>query len=319
MSRMQVVFWGTRGSLPRPVDPSDIREKLARALEEARGRSLASDAEIEAFLSSRLPFAVGSTFGGNTPCVELRGGEEILVLDAGTGLRDLGGRLMSGGDGSPLRIHILMSHLHWDHVQGFPFFTPAYVPGNEVHVYGFHEGIEEAFMKQQDPPFFPVSLADMAASIDFRRLDLDATHEIAGFRVRGFLQNHPGDSYGYSLERDGAKVVYSTDSEHYDDAYDPDYPFVEFIRDADVLIFDAAYSLAEHLESRRHWGHSNNMLGVELAARGGVRHLCLFHHDHTVGDEDLGHVLDATSRYAELSEAAGLRVDVAYDGMEISL
>ena len=316
---MEVVFWGTRGSLPRPMRSSDIREKVERALKELLGSEVRTEGEL-APLVDRLAFQVAATFGGNTSCVEVRGGDEMLVLDAGTGIRDLASHLSATGRTSPLTVHLLMSHLHWDHIQGFPFFTPAYVPGNQIHLYGFHEGLEESFVKQQEAPFFPVPLDAMAASIHFHRLELGHPAEIAGFEVTGFLQHHPGDSYGYALDRNGRKIVYSTDSEHYDDAYEDGYPFVDFIRDADVLIFDAAYTMATELLSKRDWGHSNNLMGVELAARAGVRRLCLVHHDHVVTDEQLAEILEKTRRYVKLYETEEpLRVDVAYDGMVVEL
>lgn len=320
MARLQVVFWGTRGSLPRSPGPVEIRRKLRRALVEAVAAGLGDEEDIDEFLSARLSFASRSTYGGNTPCVELRGGDDLVVLDAGSGLRELSRELDARASDGPIRAHILMSHLHWDHVQGFPYFGPAYVAGNEVHVYGFHDGIEEAFVRQQRPPSFPVPLDQMAATISFHRLHPGESRQVGGFRVRGILQNHPGDSYGYALERDGWKVVYSTDAEHTEDAYDEDYPFLDFARDADLLIFDAAYTLAEQMVAKRDWGHSSNILGVELAVRAGARHLCLFHHDPSLSDEDLERISTATQRYLELFADPGrLRIDVAYDGMTVTL
>ena len=320
---MRVVFWGTRGSLPRAVGADAVREKVRRAVEAALESGLAFGDDVDAFLSS-LPFDVLSTFGGSTPCVEIRTGEprELLVLDAGTGLRDLSVHLGRAGPSPPLRVHLLLSHLHWDHIQGFPFFTPAYVPGNEIHVYGCHDGIEEAFRRQQEAPFFPVPLGAMGASIAFHRLDVVEPATIAGFGVTSFLQNHPGNSYGYLLERDGTRVVYSTDSEHYDEAFEDGYPFVDMARDADLLVFDAAYSLADQLDSKKDWGHSSNTVGVELAMRAGVRRLCLFHHDHALGDDALERIREETAEYLEIfagDDGPGLEIVMAYDGLEIEL
>src|SRR5262249_6346000 len=140
--------------------------------------------------------------------------------------------------------HVFMSHMHWDHIQGFPFFMPAYLPGNRVRVYGCHAELEAAFRRQNAAPSFPVDFERIGAAIEFVHLDPDRRYEIAGLGVRAVRQHHGGDSYGYRFERDGKSVVYSTDSEHKQDDPAAVRAFVEFFRDADLVIFDAMYSLA---------------------------------------------------------------------------
>ncbi|MDX1571152.1 MAG: MBL fold metallo-hydrolase [Xanthomonadales bacterium] len=317
---MKVYFWGTRGSLPATVLPKHIEKKIRLALELAVDHGLSSKDDIDEFIENELSFDIRASYGCNTSCVEVRGGSEFVVCDAGSGLRDFGNYVMSSGARPPQTFNIMMSHLHWDHINGFPFFVPAFIPGNVVNIYGYHERLEEAFVRQQDPISFPLALEDMGATINFHVLDTAEPITVGGFKVSAIEQNHPGDSYGIAFEKDGQKLVYSTDSEHFADSDAPDYRFIPFFQDADLLIFDAQYNLADHFHAKASWGHSSNMVAVELALRSDVKHLCLFHNEHTVDDHQLEGFLADSRRYLELHDPdSDLRIDLAYDGMEIDL
>lgn len=314
---MEVYFWGTRGSLPASFKHSAATQKLREVFKRARGKDLASDEKLEGFLEE-LPFYLRGTYGTNTPCVEIRGGEAPVLCDAGSGLRDFAVEMMSREDGSPKEYHLFMSHYHWDHIMGFPFFTPAYIPGHTIHIYGCHEDNAFALRRQQEQPSFPVPIDIMGAQLYFHQLEPDREYAIAGFKVRAIEQNHPGVSYGYRFEKDGQSVVYSTDSEHTPAANAEDYPFIEFFRDADVLIFDAQYELFEHIEAKVNWGHSSNVTGVELAVRSGAKRLCLFHNEHTATDQVLeGFELETVNYLSIYAKDYPLEVRVAYDGLRI--
>ncbi len=321
---MQVYFWGTRGSLPASVTKRAIETKLFKAVKASRGRALDSDEAITAFIQNDLPFAVGGTFGGNTSCVELGGQESYVLCDAGTGLRDFGQQylkeLKAGRKDLPKIFNIFISHPHWDHIQGFPFFVPAYIPGHQVRIFGCHARLEEAFSGQQNSLNFPIPLKAMAADISFHLLEPEKDYDIAGLAVRCIKQNHPGDSYGYSFAKDGRKVVYSTDAEHKKDAEKEDYPFIAFFKDADLLVFDAQYSLADAVDTKENWGHSSNLVAVELAARAGVKRLCLYHSEHTFADEALAQFLEDTRNYLKLyDESSPLAIELAYDGLKLEI
>jgi len=213
-----------------------------------------------------------------------------------------------------------MSHVHWDHIMGFPFFAPAYVRGNRIRIYGGHDMLEDAFRRQQAKPSFPVDFAVLGADIEFIRLEPGIAYDIAGMTVKLKLQRHAGDSYGYRFTSNGRTIVYSTDSEHkLGDPIEAN-SFVEFFRDADVVVFDAMYSLADAISVKADWGHSSNIVGVELCQMAGVHHLCLFHHEPANSDEAIERVLAETRRFEEISRTAKpLQVTAAYDGMEIDL
>ena len=316
---MKVIIWGSRGSLPASVRSETIRYKIYRAIEAAKDFDLKSKADIEEFIDTRLPFAIRGGYGTNTSCVEIRDAEEYIVLDCGTGLRDFGNYVMQSRK-IPARFHIFMSHVHWDHICGFPFFVPAFIKGNRLDIYGFHENIEQVFTAQQAPPCFPVPLTYMQADIRFHRLEPEKEYDIAGFHISGIAQNHPQISYGFKFEKDGKKIVYSTDAEHKEDADKQTYPFLSFFSNADLLIFDTQYALLDAIYMKEDWGHSSNMIAVELAIRSKVRHLCMYHSEPTYGDSALDKIHRDTVKYASIyDDSYPLKISLGYGGLEIEI
>jgi phosphoribosyl 1,2-cyclic phosphodiesterase len=312
-------FWGTRGSIPVALTVEGLRRKLVAALRGASGRRFGSDAEIEAYVDG-LAFRDGATFGGHTSCVEIvTGGPDFVICDLGTGVRPFGQAALARSSG-PQTYHVFLSHVHWDHIMGLPFFTPAYIPGNRVVIYGGHPHLEAALRRQQEQPSFPVDFDTFRADISFVLLEPGRWHDVAGMRVLLKLQRHAGDSYGFRFESQGKSVVYSTDSEHDLGNRRETDAFVEFFRGADVVIFDAMYSLADAISVKADWGHSSNIAGVELCHGAGVKHLCMFHHEPAFDDASIEHVLADTRRYEEICRTGEpMKVTAAYDGMEIDL
>jgi phosphoribosyl 1,2-cyclic phosphodiesterase len=318
---MRVKFWGTRGSITVATTAADIRDKLIAALTQAVGRQLDTPARIEAFVDRELHFAVGQTYGGDSSCVQLDAGDPHYVLcDLGSGVRVFGNHALATRRGQPGNYHIFMSHTHWDHIVGFPFFMPSYIPGNVITIYGCHAGLEDAIRRQHGAPSFPVEFSQLGAEIRFVRLEPGRPYDLAGFRVTAKRQRHSGDSYGYRFERDGRSVVYSTDSEHKLDDPAATEAFADFFREADLVIFDAQYSLADSISIKEDWGHSSNVVGVELCQMAKVRHLCMFHHEPTYDDAKIASVLAETRRFEEITRADhAVQVSAAWDGMEIEL
>ncbi|MEW5735135.1 MAG: MBL fold metallo-hydrolase [Thermodesulfobacteriota bacterium] len=315
---MEVRFWGTRGSLPAPLNAQGVRKKIVAALSEAVHKGLSGAAGIEALVDS-LSFSVRGTFGGNTACVEIVNGSEAVFCDAGSGLRDYALHGPKSPEGRR-DYHIFLSHLHWDHICGFPFFTPAYVPGNRVFIYGCHSNMREAFAFQQSDPHFPVSLSSMGAEISFTTLEPGRGYDIAGFRVTALGQEHPGGSFAYSFSRAGRKMVYATDVELRDQPDKKDLPIHSLIQECDLLIFDAQYSYLEAMVTKENWGHSSNLIAVELAVASGVKTLALFHHDPAATDEDLARTLTLTREYLSIhAPQSAMSVYMAYDGMFLSI
>ncbi len=229
-------------------------------------------------------------YGGNTSCVEMRVGSERLIFDGGTGLRVLGQSLLSQ---IPLQAHLLFTHSHWDHIQGFPFFVPAFIPGNTFHIYGAvapdGSTVEQRLNDQMLHPNFPVPLQIMGADLKFVDVEIDQPFLIGDeVKVETALLNHPGEAVGYRVNWRGHAAAYVTDTEHFPDRLDENVLFLA--RDADVLIYDATYTDEEyHSEktSKVGWGHSTWQEAVKIAKAAGVKKLVLFHHDPMHNDEFL--------------------------------
>jgi len=248
------------------------------------------------------------------------GSDEYFVFDMGSGARPFGVHVLARQARRPAVVNVFMSHVHWDHIMGFPFFGPAYVPGTKIRIHGCHDVLEHAFRLQQSPPCFPVELDQLAAEIEFVRLEPDRPSTVSGVTVTPHLQLHSGDSYGYRVEHGGRSAVYSTDSEHKLENRAEAEGFARFFREADVVIFDAMYALADAISVKADWGHSSNIVGVELCQMARAKHLVLFHHEPANDDATLEGLLKEARRFEELTRTDHvLKVYAAYDGLEIDL
>jgi len=229
--------------------------------------------------------------GGNTSCVEVVCGNERIILDAGTGLRKLGDRMMATGS---LEATMLLSHQHWDHIQGIPFFVPAYVPAAKIKVLGGMNGVmslRETLSNQMTAPVFPVRLDELGAQIELCEVKNGSTFMIGDAQVRAIKANHPGGCFAYRIDYDGHSVVYATDIEHYA-CVDP--ALRSLAAGADVLIYDSQYTPEEYRgdvgRSRVGWGHSTYVAGAELARSAGVEKYVLFHHDPSRTDAKVAEI-----------------------------
>lgn len=318
---MKVVFWGTRGSLPTPLSAKAVNAKIVNALVKGAAAGLTTAEKARAFCERELSFAEARTYGGNTACVQIDTGGDYLICDLGTGVREFSlAALAKHGPTKPQTYHVLVSHVHWDHIMGFPFFVPAFIPGNTIKIYSCHEHLEAAIRGQNKGPCFPVEFEKLAARIEFHRLEPGARHDIAGTSVTSFAQLHGNDSYGYRIERGAKSVVYTTDAEHKPENAAEMERAAEFFRGADVVIFDAMYSLAESISVKEDWGHSSNVLGVELCQMAGAKKLVLFHHEPVNDDARIDAVLAETIRFEEITRSgAPLEVVAAYDGLTLEV
>jgi len=318
---MRLRFWGTRGSIPVALTAADIRDRLAQALVRASGRTFADFEEAHAFATNELDFSLTHTFGGHTPCVEaVVPGDEYYVFDMGSGARPFGAHVLARQAGRNATVNVFMSHVHWDHIMGFPFFGPAYVRGTRIRIHGCHDILEHAFRLQQSPPCFPVTFSQLGAQIEFVKLEPDRPFRVNDVTVTPHLQLHGGDSYGYRFEHGGKCAIYSTDSEHKLENRAEAEAFAQFFRNADVVVFDAMYALAEAISVKADWGHSSNIVGVELCQMARARHLVLFHHEPANNDATLQALLNEARRFEELTRGDHvLQVSAAYDGLEMDV
>lgn len=255
-------------------------------------------------------------YGGNTSCTNISGKKSELILDAGTGIRSLGNDLMKRLPQNQIEAHLFLSHTHWDHIQGFPFFIPAYIPGNNIHIYGAKKvdnTLEETLAGQMLYQYFPISLKQMGAKINFYDINEEQTQTIHEFRVTGVKLNHPFPGvFAYRIDgKDGNSVVYATDTEHYDC---PDKRLLKLAEKADALIYDAQYTPEEY-KTKQSWGHSTGQKGVETAKESKVKKLILCHHDPSHTDKDIDDILESCRKIA----GKDLEVIAAYEGLELDV
>jgi len=290
-------FWGVRGSIPTP-GPDTTR------------------------------------YGGNTPCVELRCSEDVFfILDAGSGLRALGQHLLKLG--KPVKASIFISHMHWDHIQGVPFFTPAYIPGNKFSFYSVMDGeknIGDVLSDQMNPVNFPVDINEMNAEFDFNVL-YEGKYEIEGIKIETFYLNHPGNALGYKFFVNGKSIVYVSDNEPYavrpelkSETDNPDEllflednnkRLIKWIAGADYLIHDAQYTPEEY-KTKYQWGHSPYDYTVKVALQSKTKNLILYHHDPVHNDDFIDSMVDASKKLSWQS-GGDMNILAAKEGLEISL
>ncbi|MFC1693378.1 MBL fold metallo-hydrolase [Candidatus Latescibacterota bacterium] len=317
---MRITFWGIRGSIPSPMTADEFRIKVKRLLINARNVNLNDESTVDAYLDT-MPFPDAMTFGGNTPCVEICKGKHQIILDCGSGIRLLGRQMMKTGLTSGQRIDILQSHTHWDHMIGFPFFAPAFSKGTEIHIHGVHPNLEERFKQQMDRVHFPITLDEMGAQITFHQLKKEKDFTLGPFTINTKGLHHPGGSYSYRITSGDKTVVYATDGEYKEPTDEVYAPFIEFYKDADVLIFDAMYATLEKTVERENFGHSTAIIGVGLALSACVKKLVLFHHDPEINDSQIAQAFFDAKRYLETRGKAisdcPLKLITSYDGLTI--
>ncbi|MCB1173591.1 MAG: MBL fold metallo-hydrolase [Leptospiraceae bacterium] len=279
---MYIKLWGVRGSIPTPITSAEYRSRLKRALEFARDRWQTDPQKPAANVIEELPIETATLIGGETTCVEVRDGDDFLILDLGTGARMLGYELM--GKGPPRVYNILLTHTHWDHMQGWPFFVPGYLPGHELHIYSAFPDCEERFIRQQTFEHFPVEFKQMASSRSFHLFENDTHQEISGFKVSSFNLKHPGGAAAFKIERNGKKFIFATDTEYFGpDLAEQIEMSRGFFADADLLVMDAQYTM-EDASAKIGWGHTPTQNTIECALQWNVRKLVLTHHEPTYID-----------------------------------
>jgi anti-anti-sigma factor len=318
---MLIKFWGVRGSIPAPLPSIQIQSKIVRALREAAAEQVdvSNPGAIEEFVAG-LPAATRGTVGGNTSCVSVETPGGLVIFDAGTGIRELGEALMARefgrGQGEAT---IFFTHTHWDHIQGFPFFRPAFVPGNRLAIFYMHPHVEQVIVDQMKAEWFPIRFSRMTAGLEFHHIQEGESVNVAGLEIQGKALQHPGTAYAYRVENGTSSFVFATDGEYKSLSASHTKEYIDFFGGADVLIFDAMFSVRDSI-IREDWGHSSALIGADIARQAGVKQLVLFHYDPVAEDDEIWRIRQATMEYLAQDSSGGLpEVLVATEGLEISL
>lgn len=312
---MYIRFWGVRGSIASPMTNVALEAKIKKAVQLGLDAGLTSEWQIPEFIRN-LPKHVRQTAGGDTACVEVRAGNQLLILDAGTGIRRLGMQLNRKSRGKTIEAHILLTHTHWDHISGIPFFVPGFNPNNKLIIYGPTPEVKERIQNQQKPEYFPVPLSP---AFSFVQLKEQEEFRIGEVRVETLPLNHPGRSYAYRIMHNNKTVVYATDSEYKDLSITAIKPFTDFFSGADLLIYDAQFSFLENIE-KEDWGHSNALIGVDIALLSKVKKLIFIHHDPTYDDKKLWDMLEMANEYLDIRQPdAELQLYLAVEGLNITI
>jgi len=313
---MKVTFWGVRGSLPTPLSPEQVRSKIAAVVQRIRPSDLESARTRELFLASLPPYIFGTT-GGNTTCVEVRTQDDrLIILDGGSGLRDLGVSIQKRKD--PTReFPLLFTHFHWDHLQGIPFFAPAYVKGNRVIFASPFPSVERTIKEQMKPPYFPVTMDVMQAELKFVYLSGESAR-IGGAEVRWKRMNHPGGSFAYKITDNGKSVIFATDAEITDREFQQRAENRAFFDSADLLILDSQYTLEESF-GKFDFGHTAYTMAVNLANEWKVKRLVLFHHEPRYDDRKIFGIARSARWHQEQLGTGALDIRTAQEGLELEL
>ncbi|MCL2879794.1 MAG: MBL fold metallo-hydrolase [Treponema sp.] len=311
---MRVNFWGVRGSLPAPLLPSQVKSKISTILARLTPDDLQSPESRERFLAGLPPWLFG-TIGGNTPCISVCNPGETIIFDCGSGLRELG-YVCNSQKPKPNQYHVFFSHFHWDHVQGLPFFGPAYDPSVHIDFYSPKPNLESILNGQMTSPYFPVHMESMGSKKSFHHITDKVELDTVSVEFR--KMNHPGDSYSY-LVTDGTKrFIYSTDTELSEADFHKTNENIRYFQNADLIVLDCQYTLGEAIE-KYSWGHSAFSLAVDFVANWNIKHLVMFHHDPAYNDRKLVNMHQSARWYMERMNIRGIELTLAQEGLEIDL
>jgi phosphoribosyl 1,2-cyclic phosphodiesterase len=316
---MKIRYYGVRGSIPTPLLPHYIEKKIKYLIvqilknEKFRGLNLKE-------IFDRIPFYLKSTYGGNSPCILVEAHEDTLILDAGSGIRELGLDLMKKEFGRGKgRAKIFFTHTHWDHIQGLPFFTPLFIPGNLIEFYSCIPDLEQRLRAQHKSVYFPIDMDYMQAEKKFYMLEQNKSNDFDEFKIQTMKLNHPGDSYAFRIETGGKTFIHSTDVEFNDKNYEQMFETIEFFKDGDILNFDSQYTLEESF-NKIDWGHSSIQIGIDIANHSNIKKVVLFHYDPTYSDQKIHQIVKIGRSYKNtVYPDSDIEIIPSYEGLELVL
>ena len=318
---MQIKIWGTRGSCPSPMSNSEYQnrlESITEAFFDLCKKNTGNKLPTKKQFLKAIPVHYRNMIGGNTTCVEVVDDSTRLIFDLGTGVRNLGNSIVKAMENKSeerKELHIFVTHTHWDHIQGWPFFVPAYMPQFDIHFYSSLKNLEERLQEQQQDTFFPARLQDMQSNKKFHLLGEEELVKIDAFTVVNTKLIHPGGCTSYKIEQNGKKFIFATDTEFYIGNlkyYIEKYQ--SYFENADILLMDAQYSVQESIE-RRGWGHTSMLACIDCALHWKVKKLILTHHEPNHLDKEIWDLYDGAKRYLKkLKSEFKMIIEIAQEG-----
>ncbi|MBN2738050.1 MAG: MBL fold metallo-hydrolase [Spirochaetales bacterium] len=310
---MNIKFWGVRGSIPTPLTQELIKNKISAVINRVRPEDLESPLTRESFLS-KLPPELFGTIGGNTSCIEVQTDKSaFFVIDGGTGLREFGKWAVK--EHPEIRdYHLFFTHFHWDHIQGIPFFAPAFNKKNHIRFYSPHPNFEEIIRNQMKSPYFPVEFDILPAKKSFVILPNTAL-QFDDIKISWKRMKHPGGVFAYKFSFNGKSMIFATDSEITEAEFKQDKENISFFKDCDMLILDSQYTFRESID-KTDWGHSSYSLDVDLAASWKVKKLVLFHHEPLYDDRKILSMQRLSKWYLNHQEYKDTEIIIAMEGAE---
>lgn len=320
---MNVKFWGVRGSIPAPLTSAQIESKIIAVVQRITSKDIETQDSRERFLASLPEWILGTT-GSNTSCVEVTTApNDHIIFDAGTGIRELGIDLTKRPDyGKNTVYHLFFSHFHWDHIQGLPFFNPAYDPRNTIIVYSTRKDCKKFLEEQMKYPYFPISMLGedgFAAKFEFRYIEPNEKYiQIGDAKIGWHRVRHPGGCTAFSVIEDGKKIIYSTDTELRPQDFERNPQNTEFYTNAEMLIIDAQYTLKDSIQ-KEGWGHSTFSIAIDFATGWNIKRLGLFHHEPTYNDKTVFSLKQNAEQYRNYSTNKQIEIFIAQEGKSFTI
>ncbi len=319
---MRIKLWGVRGSLPAPVSNKEYQEKLREVLKLAASSNLNDSSQVGTFIKS-LPHDLKNVYGGNTTCASVTSKSgKIYIIDCGTGIRQLGNELIKRefgkGEGEAT---IFLTHNHWDHIQGLPFFKPIYVPGNKIRFFSPYPNQEELLNRQMSAPNFPATFDGTASTKEFH---LIKANQEKPYQLEDDLfvdlhpLTHPNGSFAYRFRQNGKTFIFATDAEFSGETLENQGAHSDFFLNPDLLVLDSQYTLEESF-MKIDWGHTSYTMAVNCALRWNARNLVLTHHEPDYPDRKLFENYQLAIQHAKDNRNDTLQIFLAMEGMTFDL
>lgn len=316
---MQVKFWGVRGSLPHSLSSAAWVGHIEKVMKDflSKGHSQVSD--VEGYLRGRSVLEIGG-FGTATTCVQVSDGGQSLIIDGGSGIKSISDELVKLPSAQQQKVfHIILTHFHFDHIMGLPFFLPHFFKGSEIHYYAPHEETDYVIKSFFQKPMFPVTFSELSADIYFHHLTPHEKNNVNGFEVTPYKTDHPDLCFGYKVEKNGRSYSHAVDNEAVRLTAEELGADAGLYRNTDLLYFDAQYD-EEMMGSRKGWGHGTSHRAFEICARFGIKQILLAHHDPSFSIEDsLGQKKKTELIYQKNYAELDLNWDYAYEGLSVEV